>query len=108
PILATFLAMDWCVFGLVHHYYGLRAPVRPKIKVKLEKPLEKDPNFERYVRLVLTKQDGCYIASSIELDKSLPYSLLKADAMLIAPIGVAGYQAGDEVEAELLCGMENL
>jgi molybdopterin molybdotransferase len=42
------------------------------------------------------------------MDKSMPYTLLKADAMLIAPIGVAGYQAGDEVEVELLCGLENL
>ncbi|HHY28421.1 MAG TPA: molybdopterin molybdotransferase MoeA, partial [Desulfitobacterium dehalogenans] len=28
PTFATFLAMDWCVSGLVHHYYRLPAPQR--------------------------------------------------------------------------------
>lgn len=108
PVIATFLAMDWCVLGLVHHYYGLAAPVRPKIKARLEKPLKKNPDFEFYSRLIITKQeDGCK-ALPLGFDKGLPYSLLKADALFIAPIGAAEYQAGDEVEAELLCGLENL
>ncbi|MDQ7094560.1 molybdopterin molybdotransferase MoeA [Desulfosporosinus sp. PR] len=102
PIIATFLAMDWCVFGLVHHYYSIAAPLRPKIKVKLEKPLQKNPEFEFYYRLLITKQDDGYTARPIGFDKSIPYSLLQAKALFIAPIGVAEYQAGEEVEAELL------
>ncbi len=108
PIMAAFLAMDWCVSRLVHHYYGLSAPARPKIKVKLEESLQKPSDFERFFRLVLTKKDGSYMASPIEFDKNLPYTMLKADAILIAPIGIEGYQAGDEVEAELLCSMEEI
>jgi molybdopterin molybdotransferase len=108
PVIATFLAMDWCVFGLLHHYFGLAAPLRPKIKAKLEKPLKKNPDFEFYSRMLLTKEDGGYKALPIGFDKSLPYSLVKADALFIAPIGVTEYQAGDEVEVELLCGLEKL
>ncbi|MFA7078699.1 MAG: hypothetical protein WC147_09890 [Syntrophomonas sp.] len=56
----------------------------------------------------LAKQDDSYIASPIENQKSGPYMLTKADALFVAPIGIAGYKAGDEVEVELLCGIEKL
>lgn len=108
PTLATFLAMDWCVFGLVHHYYGLPIPIRPKLKALLEKPIEKRPDIEAYTRFILTKRECHYTAAPIARDKSLPYSLLKANALFIAPVGVTGYEAGEEVEVELLCGMENI
>jgi hypothetical protein len=32
--------------------------------------------------------------------------MLKANALFIAPIGVTGYETGDEIEMELLCGLE--
>jgi len=102
PIIATFLAMDWCVRGLLYHYYGLPVPARPKIKVKLGQPLKKNPNVEMFCRMTLTKQSDGYAASPIGFDKSIPYSMLKPDALFIAPIGVAEYKAGDEVEVELL------
>ncbi len=106
PTLATFLAMDWCISGLVHHYYGLPAPKRPKIKVTLEKPLKKRQDYEFYVRLILNEQDGSYRGTPVGRDQSIPDSMLKPKALLIAPIGVPGYEAGEEVEAELLCGHE--
>jgi molybdopterin molybdotransferase/putative molybdopterin biosynthesis protein len=108
PTLATFLAMDWCVFGLVHHYFGLPAPIRPKLKVRLVKPIQKNPEVEMYLRFSLKKWEGIYWATQIGRDKNLPDTLLKADAIYVAPIGVAGYEAGDEVEVELLCGLESL
>lgn len=108
PTLATFLAMDWCVFGLVHYYYGLPFPIRQKLKARLEQPIQKNPEVEMYLRFVLMKRDGCYSATQIGRDKSLPYTLLEADAFFVAPIGVAGYEAGDEIEVELLKGMENI
>ena len=108
PTFATFLAMDWCVSGLVHHYYGLPAPQRPKVKVSLTKALEKRPDYEFYFRLMVTGKDGGYEATPLGWDRNLPDSLLKMDAILIVPIGVAGYQAGEEVEVELMCGPEYL
>jgi molybdopterin molybdotransferase/putative molybdopterin biosynthesis protein len=108
PTLATFLAMDWCVFGLVHHYYGLPVPVRPTLKARLEQPIHKNPEVDTYTRFILTKQDGHYSATLVGRDKSLPYTILKANALFTAPIGVAGYEAGDEIEVEILCGLENL
>lgn len=108
PIIAAFLAMDWCVLGLVHHYYGLFAPVRPTINVKLEKPLQKNPHIEVYTWLYLTKQNDGYMASPVGYANGLPHILAKADALFIAPIGVAEYQAGEEVKVELLHGLESL
>jgi molybdopterin molybdotransferase/putative molybdopterin biosynthesis protein len=106
PTFATFLAMDWCVSGLVHYYYGLPAPQRPKLKVRLKKPLQKRPDYEFYFRLALSRQEGCYEAEPLGWGQNLPDSLLKADALFVAPIGIAGYEAGMEIEAELLYGME--
>ncbi|NLA87765.1 MAG: molybdopterin molybdotransferase MoeA [Clostridiales bacterium] len=108
PTLAAFLALDWCVFGLVHYYYGLPAPSRPRLKVRLEKPVKKNPEVEMYIRFSLTKQEGAYWAAQIGREKNMPYTFLMANALFVAPIGVAGYEAGDEIEVELLCGLENL
>ena len=108
PTIAAFVAMDWCVKGLVHHYYGVPVPVRPKIKARLTKPLKKTPDFEYYFRLALEKQDDGYLARPLRNEKSLPQLLLEADALLIAPFGVTEYQAGEEIEAEVLNGLENL
>lgn len=106
PPLATFLAMDWCVSGLVHYYYGLSVPQRPKLKVRLAKPFQKPMDYEMYIRLALTNRGNGYDATPLGLGLNLPDSLLKADALFIAPSGVAGYEAGEEVEAELLYGLE--
>lgn len=108
PTFAAFLAMDWCVCGLVHHYYGLPAPQRPKLKVSLSKPIQKRPDYETYVRLIVSRREGGYEASPLGWDQNLPDSLLKMNALFIAPLGVSGYQAGEEIEAELVCGPEYL
>jgi molybdopterin molybdotransferase len=108
PTLATLLAMDWCVFGLVCHYYGLPTPIRPRIKARLEQPIKKNPEVEAYSRLILTKRDGYYSAAPVGRDRNMPEMLLKPGALFIAPIGAAGYEADDEIEVELLRGLENI
>ena len=108
PTVGTFLSMDWCVSGLIHHYFGLTIPVRHKIKARLDKSLKKRPDFETYTRLILTAQKYGYIASPVDSNKSIPYALTKSNALFIAPVGISGYQAGDEIEVELLCGLEKI
>lgn len=56
------------------------------------KPLKKNPESEFYYRLVLAKQVDGYTATPIGFDKSVPYTLVKANALFIAPIGIAEYQ----------------
>lgn len=108
PTMATFLALDWCVSGLINHYFGTTVPVRSKIKVKLEQPLQKRPDYEQYFRFVLTKKDDFYSAAPMIRFAGVVNTLLNADAVFIAPIGVSNYKAGDEVEAELLHELETL
>lgn len=102
PVMAAFLAMDWCVRGLVHHYYGLAGPERCKVRARLQEPLRKSPDIEVYNWLALTKQGDAYTASPLNYRLSIPQLLVRADALFIAPIGVAGYRAGEEVDVELL------
>lgn len=108
PAIASFIALDWCVRGLIAHYYNTKCEVRPTIKVKLAKPIKKRKEFEMYQRFELVKENGEYIAYPLTRDKSLPYIAYNTKAMFIAPIGVEEYPAGAEVEMELMCGNECL
>lgn len=108
PVIATLIAMDWCVYGLVHNYYGIVPPVRPKLNVKLGHHLNKKPGFERYVRMTLENLPDGYIASALDGNSTTPETLLKSDVLFIMPMDVTEYRAGDEIEVELLCGLEEL
>ncbi|WP_242831358.1 molybdopterin-binding protein [Desulfitobacterium dehalogenans] len=72
PTFATFLAMDWCVSGLIHHNYGLTAPRRPKLKVRLTEPLHKRPDYEFYFRLILDRKEGGYEATPMAGTETYP------------------------------------
>lgn len=108
PTIATLIAMDWCVYGLVHHYYGIKPPVRPTLKVKLGHSLKKMAGVEQYVWFVLSKAPDGYVATEVEANSSIPAKLLRPQAMFIAPLDATGYQADEEIEVELLCGTEEL
>ncbi len=108
PAIATLLAMDWCVYGLVYHYYGITPPVRPRLKVKLGSTLKKMPGFERYVWLTLEKSAEGYTATELGFNRSTPAMLLCPQALFIMPLKAVGYQSGKEIEVELLCGLEEL
>ncbi len=56
----------------------------------------------------MDRKEGGYEATPMGWDRNLPDSLLQMDALLIAPIGIYEYQAGEEVEVELICGSEHL
>ncbi len=106
PVMAAWLAADWLLSGLVHHYYGLPAPIRQKVWAKLESPITKRPPVEFLSRVELSKTENGFTAKPIPFSASIPYSLREMDGLLTVPIGISGYDAGDEVEVELLKGHE--
>lgn len=108
PPIASFIALDWCVRGLVAAYFGTKPLVRSKIKATLADDIKKRKDFEMYYQFDITNENGKYIAHFIPRSKTLPSTAISTKAMLIAPIENEGYKTGEKIELELMCGNEFL
>ena len=108
PAFATFIALDWCVRGLIAHYYGTKPEKRMVIKAKLTKDLFKKQGFEMYYQFDVKKENGEYFAYPVSRASSLPYTMLNTKALCIAPLEAEGYKCGDEIELEMMCGPQDL
>ena len=106
PAFPCWIALDWCLRGLIANYYGIKPAKRPVIKVRLADDLKKKKDFEMYYQFDLTKEDGKIVAHFVKRRRTFPDVVLSSKAILIAPADSEGYKAGDEVEVEVLCGME--
>ena len=110
PPLATFLAMEWCVRALVYHWHGLPFPERQTVKARLESPIRKPAEFAEYefiIRLVISRNGNGYAAKPVGPLSQLA-ALTVPNALFVVPVGVSGYNEGDEIDAGLLCGTEYL
>lgn len=105
PMLAAWLAADWCASGLIYHYYGLPSPKRATIKARLAAPLKTPGKFEALLRVNLRRDGEGYLAEPVPRKGSIARTA-NCDGLLVVPIGVDGYNAGDEVEIKLLKGIE--
>lgn len=108
PSLAAFYAMDWCVRALVFHYLGHPAPERVKVPVILQSGVNAPEPYDFYVRLNVVRSGDHYEASVLTWNHRFPVLISGCNAMLIVPIGVAGYEKGQIVEAELLYGIHEI
>ena len=106
PVLAAWLASDWLICGLVHHYYGLPMPERQKVRAVLTADIKKGDFFEMLSRVHLERTQDGYSVTPIPRSSSMPFSMRSANGLLVLPIGSSGAKAGDTVEVELLKGAE--
>ena len=108
PPLATFLALDWCVRAVVYHWYGIPLPKRQAIKARLEAPIRKPVDSEFVVRCAISRRSNGYTAAPVGHGVSQLDSMIVPNALFTAPIGTSEYAPGDEIDVELLCGVENI
>lgn len=103
PPYAAFCALDWCVKALVSHWYGLPMQERKRVKAILTKPIQKPEPHEMYVRLVLQKdgQKGC-TATPMPMEVRFADAADRWNGLFIAPAGRGKWDAGCEIDAELL------
>lgn len=72
---------------------------RPLIDVILQETIDSDGR-ESYLRAIVTKEDGQYIATTTGNQGShIMTSLVKANALLIVPEGIIQVSAGDKLQA---------
>ena len=108
PAFPCWIALDWCLRGLVANFYGVKQAKRPVIKARLQDDLKKKKDFEMYYQFNITKEGDEFVASFVKRRRTFPDVVLSSKALLIAPAESEGYKAGEEVELEVLCGMEEL
>ena len=103
PPYAAFCALDWCVKALIYHWYGMPLPERRTIKAVLKKPVQKPPFHEMYVRVnVCGNAEEGYAATPLPRDIRITEAAERWNGWFIAPIGQNLWEAGCEVEVELL------
>lgn len=108
PPLPCWIALDWCIRGLISWFYGVKESVRPVIRARLADDLKKRKDFEMYYQFDIKKENGEYTAYFVKRRRTFPDVVLNTKALLIAPADSEGYKAGDIVELEVLTGMEEL
>ena len=60
----------------------------------------------RFSEFDITEENGEYVAHFVKRRRTFPDVVLSSKALLIAPADSGGYSAGDEVELEVLTGLE--
>ncbi|MDR0616182.1 MAG: molybdopterin molybdotransferase MoeA [Synergistaceae bacterium] len=98
PAFSTFFPLQWCVRGLIEHWFGLRGDLRPKITAQAKNGLRLDclPLEYGLFFQVWTEGGQTYAAA---LDERIRGELfMKANAYAILPIGSRGFQPGDVLD----------
>jgi len=81
-----------------------RARTRARLARKLPSPLGMDD----WVRVRLGVVGGTMVATPLPRGAGVLTSLVRADALLVVPAGLEGHHLGEEVEVELLRGLEEI
>lgn len=108
PPFGAFCTLDWCVKVLLAHWYGQPVPQRRTVKAVLTDPIQKPTTigmqgFEFCLRLRITQDlQGRLLAFPLSRETSNTTATLVANGLIIVPPDVAGYAAGDVIEAQWL------
>ncbi|NPV77140.1 MAG: molybdopterin molybdotransferase MoeA [Anaerolineae bacterium] len=104
--VSAFVGFLVFVVPAIHRLAGLNETIWPRIKVRLEHPVESDGR-ETYFRATVRKKNGQYLASLKDHQGSDNLvGLTRANTLLIIPSGVKSLAIGSEVDAWLLGSME--
>jgi len=106
--VSAYLALEWFVRPLVHHYYRLLEPERQRIKAKLGRRVVSVMGAEDFVRMTIGYVDGKYIANPLTRAAGVTMSMVRADGLLRIPPGHLGYEQGEEAELELYRSLEQI
>ena len=102
------IVMEAFVKPLIDCWYG-RCPETPEtVRASLTKTLVSGFKYQEYVRVRLGEVGGRMVAAPLSRGAGVVSSFMKADGILKVPQGVEGYEAGSEVEVQLLKERETL
>ncbi|MCM3726759.1 molybdopterin biosynthesis protein [Neobacillus cucumis] len=106
--VSAYLALEWFVQPLICKYLGIPVPKRQTVMVKLGRRIVSSMGAEDFVRMNIGYVNGQFVANPLTRAAGVTMSYVRADALLIVPPNISGYEQGDTAEAELLRPLEEI
>lgn len=107
PVSAA-LAFDIFAGPLLAGLAGAAPRRRPRATARLGRELASPPGLDDWVRVRLALVGGTMVATPLPRGAGALTSLVRADGLLAVPAGLAGHHRGEQVEAELLRGIDEI
>ena len=107
PVSAV-LATELLVKPIIYQKLGIAVPPPPKTTATLSRKLVTPIGVEEFVRVKLGRVDDKIIATPISRGAGMIMSMVRADGILRVPRQSEGFQAGQQVEVELLRSTEEI
>lgn len=106
--VSAYLNLEWFARTLVHHYYGLLEPERPRVKATMGRRIVSVMGAEDFIRVTIGCIDGQFIANPLTRSAGVTMSMVRADGLLRIPPGHLGYEQGESVDIELYRPLEQI
>jgi putative molybdopterin biosynthesis protein len=81
---------------------------RPRARARLARKLASPLGMDDWVRVRLGMVGGTMVATPLPRGAGVLTSLVRADGLLVVPVGLEGHHPGDEVDVELLRGLDEI
>jgi putative molybdopterin biosynthesis protein len=107
PVSAA-LTFDIFAEPLLAELAGAPPRARPRITARLARKLASPLGMDDWVRVRLGVVAGTTVASPLPRGAGVLTSLVRADGLLVVPAGQEGHHAGEEVQVELLRGVDEI
>jgi putative molybdopterin biosynthesis protein len=107
PVSAA-LTFDIFAAPLLAELEGATARRRPRARARLARKLASPFGMDDWVRVRLGEVGGTMVATPLPRGAGVLTSLVRADGLLVVPAGLEGHHPGEEVEVELLRGLDEI
>ncbi len=107
PVSAA-LTFDIFAEPLLAELEGAMPRRRPRTRARLARKLASPLGMDDWVRVRLGLVAGTMVATPLPRGAGVLTSLVRADGLLVVPAGVEGHHPGDEVDVELLRGLDEI
>jgi putative molybdopterin biosynthesis protein len=107
PVSAA-LTFDIFAEPLLAELEGAVPRSRPRTRARLARKLASPLGMDDWVRVRLGVVGGTMVATPLPRGAGVLTSLVRADGLLVVPAGQEGHHPGDEVEVQLLRGLDEI
>jgi putative molybdopterin biosynthesis protein len=107
PVSAA-LTFDIFAEPLLAELEGSAPRRRPRARARLARKLASPLGMDDWVRVRLGMVGGAMVATPLPRGAGVLTSLVRADGLLVVPAGLEGHHPGDEVDVELLRGLDEI
>ena len=106
PPIAAYYGTDWCLQAVVCRMLGVPVPQRQVVRARADKKYHTFGGFDMLGRWGVRREGDALVAQPFNVRKGEQVECLTSNAYRVSPIGEWDVAEGDEIELELLRGME--